>query len=65
MLDKSNPPRAITARNFLNMLGAWELSSDKNESSEQCQFLVKRVKYCLTWVNCVLPSHPLHPCLWI
>ena len=45
--------------NYLNLLGAWELSNDKNEWSEQCQFLVKRVKCCLTWVNCVLQSLPL------
>ena len=37
----------------------------KNKSSEQCQFLVRRVKCCLTWVNCVLWFLPLHSCLWI
>ena len=65
MLDKSNLPHAITSWNYLNVLGAWELSSDKNESSEQRQFLVKRLKSCLTWVNCILRALPLHPCLWI
>ena len=30
----------------------------KNESSEQCQFLVSLVKRCLTWLNCVLRSLP-------
>ena len=65
MLDTSDLPRGITARNYLNVLGAWELSSDKNESREQCQFLVKRGKCCLTWFNCVLRSLPLHPWLWI
>ena len=44
--------------NYLNLLGAWKLSSDKNERSEQCQFLVRRVKCCLTWINCVLRSLP-------
>ena len=48
MIDKSDLPRAITAWNYLNVLRAWELSSDKNESREQCQFLAKRVKSCLT-----------------
>ena len=46
-------PRAINAWNYLNVLGARELR-DKNESSEQCQFLVKHVESCLTWVNRVL-----------
>ena len=66
MLDKGDQPtRGITAWNYLNVLGAWELSSDKNESNEQCQVLVKRVKSCLTWVNCILRFLSLHPCLWI
>ena len=54
MLDKGDLSRAINAWNYLNVLGAWELSSDKSESSEQCQFLVKCVKSSLTWVTCVL-----------
>ena len=65
MLDKGDLPHAITAWNYLNVLGAWELSSDKNEYSEQCQFLVKHVKSCLTWVNCILQSRPPPSCLWI
>ena len=40
MLDKGDLPRAINDWNYLNVLGAWRLSSDENESSEQCQFLV-------------------------
>ena len=51
-------PRVFTTWNYLNLLGAWELSSDKNEWSEQCQFLVIRVKCSLTWLNCVLRSLP-------
>ena len=39
MLDKGALPRAITAENYLNVLGAMELSIGKNESIKQCQFL--------------------------
>ena len=58
MLDNRQCHVFFTTWNYLNLLGAWELTSDKNEWSEQCQFLVICVKCCLTWANCVMQSIP-------
>ena len=65
MLDKGSLPRAITAENYLNVLGARELSSDKMSQVNRVSFCLKRVKSCLTWVNFVFQSLPPPPCLWI
>ena len=65
MLHKGNQLCAINTWNHLNVLGAWSSVVTKMSQVNSVSFWWKRVKSCLAWVNCILWSLPLHPCLWI